>query len=68
MPVILGGDARTMSVAGKLQALGFDVRGIRPPTVPVGTARLRLSLTLNVTLSDVEALVSALEPLLDPTA
>lgn len=68
VPVILGEDARTMSVATRLQALGFDVRGIRPPTVPVGTARLRLSLTLNITLGDVEALVTALDPLLDPAA
>lgn len=65
MPVILGDDARTMRVAAALQAKGFDVRGIRPPTVPVGTARLRVSLTLNVDMADVRALVAALEPLLE---
>lgn len=48
LPVILGDDARTMRVAESVQAAGFDVRGIRPPTVPRGTARLRISLTLNV--------------------
>lgn len=65
VPVILGNDARTMRVAAALQAQGFDVRGIRPPTVPVGTARLRVSLTLNVNMADVQALVAALEPLLE---
>ena len=60
LPLILGDDARAMAVAARLQASGFDVRGIRPPTVPVGTARLRLSLTLNVTETDVDALATAL--------
>jgi 8-amino-7-oxononanoate synthase len=60
LPLILGEDARAMAVAARLQAAGFDVRGIRPPTVPAGTARLRLSLTLNVTLADVDALTAAL--------
>lgn len=64
VPVILGDDARTMRIAAALQVQGFDVRGIRPPTVPVGTARLRVSLTLNVTMDDVKVLVTALEPLL----
>ena len=64
VPVIVGDDARTMRIAAALQVQGFDVRGIRPPTVPVGTARLRVSLTLNVTMDDVKALVTALEPLL----
>jgi 8-amino-7-oxononanoate synthase len=46
-PVILGADDRAVSVAKALVAEGFDVRAIRPPTVPEGTARLRISLTLN---------------------
>lgn len=60
VPVVLGDDARTMRVAERLQAAGFDVRGIRPPTVPAGTSRLRVSLTLNVTPDDVAALGTAL--------
>ncbi|MBT2189238.1 8-amino-7-oxononanoate synthase [Sphingobium nicotianae] len=61
LPVILGDDARTMRVAAALQAAGFDVRGIRPPTVPRGTARLRVSLTLNVDEGVVAALGEALQ-------
>lgn len=60
VPVILGDDARTMRAAAHLQAAGFDVRGIRPPTVPAGTSRLRVSLTLNVTPGDVTELADAL--------
>ena len=60
IPVILGEDKRTMRVAEALQAAGFDIRGIRPPTVPRGTSRLRLSLTLNVDEDDVSALADAL--------
>ncbi len=46
-PVILGSDEKAISVAKALVAAGFDVRAVRPPTVPEGTARLRISLTLN---------------------
>lgn len=60
VPVILGDDARTMTIAASLQEKGFDVRGIRPPTVPSGTSRLRISLTLNVSRADVAALGKAL--------
>ena len=60
LPLILHEDARTMAVAASLQAKGFDVRGIRPPTVPQGTSRLRISLTLNATSEDVDALGMAL--------
>ncbi|UQR64936.1 8-amino-7-oxononanoate synthase [Bradyrhizobium sp. C-145] len=60
VPYIVGDNARAMKLASKLQARGFDVRGIRPPTVPAGTARLRISLTLNVGENDVRALLDAL--------
>lgn len=63
-PVIIGDDRRTMAVAAAMQAAGFDVRGIRPPTVPPGTARLRLSLTLNVDETAIAAFVGALDPAL----
>ncbi|RWI16767.1 8-amino-7-oxononanoate synthase [Mesorhizobium sp.] len=60
MPVIVGDNARAMALAEALQARSFDVRGIRPPTVPEGKARLRISLTLNVGEDDVSALFDAL--------
>jgi 8-amino-7-oxononanoate synthase len=60
MPFIVGDNARAMALAEALQARGFDVRGIRPPTVPAGTARLRISLTNNVGKDDVRAMLAAL--------
>ncbi|WP_170430293.1 8-amino-7-oxononanoate synthase [Ruegeria arenilitoris] len=60
VPVILGDEARTMQMAASLQAQGFDVRGIRPPTVPRGTSRLRISVTGNVTNADISALFETL--------
>jgi 8-amino-7-oxononanoate synthase len=60
VPVMIGEDARAMAVAATLQTNGFDVRGIRPPTVPAGTSRLRISLTLNAGPADVDALAAAL--------
>ncbi|MFT3975569.1 MAG: 8-amino-7-oxononanoate synthase [Sphingomonas bacterium] len=60
IPVVIGDDAEAVRLAAALQRRGFDIRGIRPPTVPPGTARLRVSLTLNVTEADVAALVAAI--------
>ncbi|MEQ1954665.1 8-amino-7-oxononanoate synthase [Mesorhizobium sp. CN2-181] len=59
-PFVIGDVGRTMAVAAALQARGFDIRGIRPPTVPEGTSRLRISLTLNVDEADISAMVEAL--------
>jgi len=60
-PIILGEDRRAVAFAETLQAKGHDIRAIRPPTVPEGTARLRLALTLHVTLADLDALFADLE-------
>jgi len=61
-PVVIGDNARALRIAETLQAQGFDIRAIRPPTVPEGTARLRLSITLNV---DQEQIASMLDCLAD---
>jgi 8-amino-7-oxononanoate synthase len=48
VPVIIGDDQGATDLATRLRARGYDVRAIRPPTVPAGTARLRIALTLHV--------------------
>lgn len=60
LPVIIGDDTSTMALAGQLQAVGLDVRGIRPPTVPEGTSRLRISITRNASMQDIVRLGEAL--------
>ncbi len=44
VPVVLGEDVRAVQVAEQLRRAGWDMRAIRPPSVPVGTARLRISI------------------------
>jgi 8-amino-7-oxononanoate synthase len=60
LPMIVGADRRAMALAGSLQQRGFDVRAIRPPTVPEGTARLRVALTANLTERVIADLFDAL--------
>jgi 8-amino-7-oxononanoate synthase len=48
LPVMIGDNARALRIAERMRADGFDIRAIRPPTVPQGTARLRIAITLNV--------------------
>lgn len=65
LPIIIGEDARAVQLSHRLQAAGFDIRAIRPPTVPVRTARLRLTLTLNVDRPTIERMVDCLAALLE---
>jgi 8-amino-7-oxononanoate synthase len=44
VPVVLGDNAKAVAVARRLQEEGYDVRAIRPPSVPPGTARVRISI------------------------
>jgi 8-amino-7-oxononanoate synthase len=44
VPVILGDDSHAVKAAARLQEQGYDIRAIRPPSVPRGTARLRISI------------------------
>ncbi|MFM7085237.1 MAG: 8-amino-7-oxononanoate synthase [Hyphomicrobium sp.] len=60
-PIILKSNTRALLISKNLQKLGFDVRAIRPPTVPEGSARLRVSLTLNATSEDITSLIREFE-------
>src|SRR5262249_3786990 len=44
VPLLLGDEACAVAAADALQARGWDIRAIRPPTVPPGTSRLRISI------------------------
>jgi len=60
-PLVLGSAERVMTVAQRLEADGFLVGAIRPPTVPNGSARLRITLTAGHTEAEVEQLLQALK-------
>jgi 8-amino-7-oxononanoate synthase len=60
VPVVLSKNEDTLKAASHLQREGFAVRAIRPPTVPVGGARLRLSLTVSIAESELRRLVDCL--------
>jgi 8-amino-7-oxononanoate synthase len=60
VPVFLGSNEMSLHIAGQLQRSGFAVKAIRPPTVSVGTARIRLSLTSNITPAEAHQLASAI--------
>ena len=60
VPVIIGGNEEALRLAGVLQERGLGVRAVRAPSVPVGTERLRLSLTTRITRNDIEELAATL--------
>ncbi len=59
-PLILGDNESAMAAAASLEAHGIFVAPIRPPTVPIGTARLRITLSAAHSEADIERLVEAL--------
>ncbi len=56
IPYIIGGDQETVRLAGKLQERGFLIFPVRPPAVPEGSARFRLSLTADMNWQDLQQL------------
>lgn len=52
IPVITGNNENTLRVSEKLKAEGYYIPAIRPPTVPEGTSRLRISLTSDTNIDD----------------
>jgi 8-amino-7-oxononanoate synthase len=61
IPIILGENHRAKTAASELQHDGFDVRAIRPPTVPEGTARLRVSINAKLDKATLERFISAIQ-------
>ncbi|XWJ90744.1 8-amino-7-oxononanoate synthase [Phytobacter ursingii] len=59
-PLIVGENSRTLELAARLRARGCWVTAIRPPTVPPGTARLRLTLTAAHEPEDIEQMLEIL--------
>ncbi|KAI94574.1 8-amino-7-oxononanoate synthase, partial [Rhodomicrobium udaipurense JA643] len=60
VPVVVGADTRATALAAAMRGYGYDIRAIRPPTVPEKTARLRISLTLNTSEATVSDMLDAL--------
>ncbi|RMH61712.1 MAG: 8-amino-7-oxononanoate synthase [Zetaproteobacteria bacterium] len=63
-PLMVGDNERALRIASKLRASGFYVPAIRPPTVPSGTARLRITLSALHTPAQIEALAARLKIIL----
>jgi 8-amino-7-oxononanoate synthase len=61
--IVIGENQRAMAVARELQRAGFDVRAIRPPSVPPGTARLRVAVNEGLTEGVLDQFVDALAAL-----
>ncbi|ODS61300.1 MAG: 8-amino-7-oxononanoate synthase [Arenimonas sp. SCN 70-307] len=59
-PVVLGDNARALAASKALEAAGYLVAAIRPPTVPEGQARLRITLSTDHAEADVDGLLEAL--------
>ena len=61
VPVIVGDASRALALSAELERLGFLVTAIRPPTVPQGTARLRVTMSAAHEEAQVDALSNALQ-------
>ena len=62
-PLLVGAAARALQLAAALETKGYWVSAIRPPTVPAGSARLRVTLSAAHTTADVDGLLAALAAL-----
>ncbi len=59
-PLLIGDSAAALNLAQRLEAAGCYCPAVRPPTVPIGSARLRISLTAAHHIADVDHLLGAL--------
>lgn len=60
IPIVVGGDAMTLTMQERLLEQGIFLQAIRPPTVPKGTSRLRLTIVRDFTRSDMDCAIGAL--------
>ena len=60
-PVILGSNANALAAAKLLDEMGYWIPAIRPPTVPAGSARLRITFSANHSIKDLQELIQALQ-------
>ena len=60
VPIVIGGNRAAVELAQALQARGFDVRAIRPPSVPPGTARLRVAVNAGLAEDDLDRFAAEL--------
>jgi 8-amino-7-oxononanoate synthase len=67
-PILIGDSGRAMAVSEALEERGVLITAIRPPTVPQGTARLRVTLTAAHTADDIDRLLEMLSDVIDPGA
>lgn len=58
IPIIIGANDKTIKIAQELQSKGFFILPVRPPTVPVNTSRLRLSLTSDITIDEFKTVIN----------
>jgi 8-amino-7-oxononanoate synthase len=61
IPIVVGENDAAVALAETLQDQGFDVRAIRPPSVPPGTARLRVSVNIGLSEGELGRFVDALQ-------
>jgi 8-amino-7-oxononanoate synthase len=61
VPILIGDDARALDASARLEAQGYLITAIRPPTVPEGTARLRVTFSAAHADDDVAGLIAATE-------
>ncbi len=64
-PLLIGDDQQALRISAELETRGYWITAIRPPTVPDGTARLRITLTAAHDAAQVSALVRALSAALE---
>ncbi|MDD2961346.1 MAG: aminotransferase class I/II-fold pyridoxal phosphate-dependent enzyme [Muribaculaceae bacterium] len=64
IPLVVGGNEKTIELSKKLEALGFIALPIRTPTVPAGAERIRFSLNATLATHDISDLITAIKSII----